>query len=62
MVDHVLQLGSAHLKLYNTRSVWHISLRTSPKSLTELLLKPLFTQYITHTTCASSTIPSKNGK
>ena len=46
----------------NSGSVWHIRLRTSPKSSTELLLKPLFTQYIAHTTCASSTIPSKNRK
>ena len=43
-------------------SVWHICLRTSPKSSAELLLKPFFTQYIAHTTCALSTIPSKNGK
>ena len=46
----------------DTGSVWQICLRTSQKPSTELLLKPLFTQYIAHTTCASSTIPSKNGK
>ena len=45
----------------DTGSTWHIRLRTSPKSSTELLLKPLFTYYI-HTRCASTAIPSINGK
>ena len=43
-------------------SVWHIRLRISSESSTELLLKPLFTKYIAHKTCTSFTIPSKNGK
>ena len=42
-------------------SVWHIRLWTSLTSSTELLLNLLFTQYIAHTTCGSSTFPSKNG-